>query len=88
MDDASHQAVQLSAFQHFGVIVLGARITGLVAASIVASRGEREVVPDFGNTGGTPMGWTDHEGYCFDAEPHFPTRLAYTTGYPRTRWWR
>ncbi|MDP9811572.1 hypothetical protein J2W42_004436 [Rhizobium tibeticum] len=89
MDDASHQAMQLSAVQHFDVIVLGAGISGLVAASILASRGERVVVvDDYGHPGGNHMDWTSPEGYTFDVGSlifqddspllrHFPELLSY-----------
>lgn len=88
MDDVSHQTLQLSAAQAFDVIILGAGISGLVAASILADRGNRVlIVDDYGHVGGNHMDWTSSEGYTFDVGSlifqddspllrHFPELLA------------
>jgi len=88
MDDASDQTFQLSTAQKFDVVVLGAGISGLVAASILTGRGNRVIVIDeYGHVGGNHMDWTSSEGYTFDVGSlifqddspllkHFPELLA------------
>ena len=67
MDDVSHQSSPMSAVQHFDVIVLGAGISGLVAAAIFSSEGKRvAVVDEYAHVGGNHMDWSSLEGYTFD----------------------
>ncbi|WP_259186123.1 FAD-dependent oxidoreductase [Rhizobium sp. BK176] len=67
MDDTSLQVVPLSKFPHFDAVVLGAGISGLVAASILSEQGQRTlVVDDYSHVGGNHMDWTSPEGYTFD----------------------
>jgi protoporphyrinogen oxidase len=89
MDDASHQTYQLSTAQTFDVIILGAGISGLVAASILAGRGNSILIIDeYAHVGGNHMDWTSSEGYTFDVGSlifqddspllkHFPELLAH-----------
>jgi hypothetical protein len=88
MDDASHQTFQLSTAQKYDVIILGAGISGLVAASILAGRGNSILIVDeYSHVGGNHMDWTSSEGYTFDVGSlifqddspllkHFPELLA------------
>ncbi|MDM9625174.1 NAD(P)-binding protein [Rhizobium sp. S152] len=67
MDDVSHHSSRMSAVQQFDVIVLGAGISGLVAASIFSAEGKRVVVVDeYDHVGGNHIDWTSDEGYTFD----------------------
>lgn len=67
MDDVGHQSSRMFAVQHFDVIVLGAGISGLVAAAIFSGEGKRVVVVDeYGHVGGNHMDWSSKEGYTFD----------------------
>lgn len=67
MDDLSHHSSRMSAVQQFDVIVLGAGISGLVAASIFSAQGNRVVVVDeYDHVGGNHMDWSSDEGYTFD----------------------
>ncbi|OWV98638.1 FAD-binding protein [Rhizobium sp. R72] len=67
MDDASPQVVPISKFPHFDAVVLGAGISGLVAASVLAKQGERTlVIDDYEHVGGNHMDWTSRDGYTFD----------------------
>ncbi|OWV83248.1 NAD(P)-binding protein [Rhizobium sp. R693] len=67
MHDASPQVVPVSKLPHFDAVVLGAGISGLVAASVLAEKGERTlVIDDYGHVGGNHMDWTSHDGYTFD----------------------
>ncbi|RDJ03296.1 FAD-dependent oxidoreductase [Rhizobium grahamii] len=89
MDDTSLQVVPISKFPHFDAVVLGAGISGLVAASILSEQGQRTlVVDDYGHVGGNHMDWTSPEGYTFDVGSlifqddspllrHFPELLAH-----------
>jgi protoporphyrinogen oxidase len=67
MDDAGHHSSSMSAVQQFDVIVLGAGISGLVAASIFSAQGNRVVVVDeYDHVGGNHIDWSSNEGYTFD----------------------
>ncbi|CCM78305.1 FAD-dependent oxidoreductase [Rhizobium mesoamericanum] len=67
MDDASHHSLRMSAVQQFDVVVLGAGISGLVAASILSAQGNSVVVIDeYDHVGGNHMDWSSNEGYTFD----------------------
>ncbi|WP_018857890.1 NAD(P)-binding protein [Rhizobium sp. 42MFCr.1] len=67
MDDVSHHSSLMPAVQQFDVIVLGAGISGLVAASILSAQGNRVVVVDeYDHVGGNHMDWSSNEGYTFD----------------------
>ncbi len=89
MDDASLQVVPISKFPHFDAIVLGAGISGLVAASVLSEKGERTlVIDDYAHVGGNHMDWTSAEGYTFDVGSlifqddspllrHFPELLSH-----------
>ena len=66
MDDPSLQ-MPLPANERFDAVVLGAGISGLVAASILSSKGERTlIVDDYDHVGGNHMDWMSTEGYTFD----------------------
>ncbi|MFS2155241.1 NAD(P)-binding protein [Rhizobium sp. Rhizsp42] len=67
MGDVSHQSSRMSAVQHFDVIVLGAGISGLVAAAIFSGEGKRvSVVDEYAHVGGNHMDWSSRAGYTFD----------------------
>ncbi|MBX4936536.1 NAD(P)-binding protein [Rhizobium binae] len=67
MDDASHHSLRMSAVQQFDIIVLGAGISGLVAASILSAQGNRVIVVDeYDHVGGNHIDWSSREGYTFD----------------------
>jgi len=67
MDDAGYHSSSMSAVQQFDVIVLGAGISGLVAASIFSAQGNRVVVVDeYDHVGGNHIDWSSNEGYTFD----------------------
>ncbi|KQV70336.1 NAD(P)-binding protein [Rhizobium sp. Root1220] len=67
MDDASHRTQNSSVAQQFDVIVLGAGISGLVAASILSAEGCKVLVVDeYDHVGGNHINWTSNEGYTFD----------------------
>ncbi|WP_431323535.1 NAD(P)-binding protein [Rhizobium sp. YTU87027] len=67
MDEASLQVVPISKFPHFDAVVLGAGISGLVAASVLAQQGKHTlVIDDYGHVGGNHMDWTSRDGYTFD----------------------
>lgn len=83
------RTMQASAIQKFDAVVIGAGISGLVAASILAERGERVlVVDDYDHIGGNHMDWSSSQGYTFDVGSlifqddspllrHFPEILPY-----------
>ncbi|TCV68582.1 NAD(P)-binding protein [Neorhizobium sp. S3-V5DH] len=67
MHDASQRAMPYSAMQQYDVIVLGAGISGLVAASILTSQGNRVAVVDsYDRVGGNHLDWSSPDGYTFD----------------------
>lgn len=66
MDLAGHQTAPPVA-NKFDVIVLGAGISGLVAASILTRQNKRVLVlDDYDHVGGNHIDWTSDEGYTFD----------------------
>ncbi|KRB49289.1 FAD-binding protein [Rhizobium sp. Root708] len=89
MDEASTEVTNSPSDDYYDVVVLGAGISGLVAASILSSQGNRVLVADdYKQVGGNHMDWTSTEGYTFDVGSlifqddspllrHFPELLAY-----------
>ncbi len=66
MDLAGHQSTPTTA-DNFDVIILGAGISGLVAASILTRQNNRVLVlEDYDRVGGNHIDWTSDEGYTFD----------------------
>ncbi|WP_337270781.1 FAD-dependent oxidoreductase [Oryzifoliimicrobium ureilyticus] len=67
MDGTDRQPAFSSTPQRFDAIVVGAGISGLVAASMLAAKGEKTlVVDDYAQVGGNHLDWTSPEGYTFD----------------------
>ncbi len=67
MNDVHSQANPRPVDDHYDAIILGAGISGLVAASILSAKGDRVLVADnYDHVGGNHMDWTSPEGYTFD----------------------
>jgi hypothetical protein len=68
MNDAGRQAIRVSAaVEQFDAIVLGAGISGLVSASVLAGQGCRRVLvaDEYDHIGGNHIDWSC-DGYTFD----------------------
>lgn len=69
MSDTTHQdpAVAIGNVDQFDVVVLGAGISGLVSAAVLAQQGCRRmlIVDDYDHVGGNHIDWSSN-GYTFD----------------------